>query len=113
MYCSVCGKEVSKEAAVCMHCGCMINRPPVQNTPQHNSEEENGSHVSLILGIIGIVFAWLFALIGHVLSIIGIVLGIKEYKKHKKISGLVLSIIGEACSICSSMIGILIVYGLI
>ncbi len=71
--------------------------------------KENQTSVSLILGIIGIVFAWIFALIGHIISIIGIVMGIKEYKETDKVIGLVLSIIGEVCSIISSAIGVIMV----
>ena len=63
------------------------------------------SPASLILGIVGIIFAWLFALVGHITSIIGIVLGIKEYRQNGKMAGLILSIIGEVCSILSSAIG--------
>lgn len=76
------------------------NNPyPGQNTNPQSSP------ASMILGIVGIVFAWLFALVGHITSIIGIVLGIKEYKATGKMTGLVLSIIGEVCSVLSSIIG--------
>ena len=74
-----------------------------KNTSIPTNEEK--AKVSLILGIIGIVFAWLFALVGHITSIIGIVIGIKEYKETEKMTGLILSIIGEVCSIFSSIIG--------
>ena len=40
--------------------------------------------IPTVLGILGIVFAWLFALVGHALSIIGIITGIKEYKNENK-----------------------------
>lgn len=105
MYCSVCGKEIMDEAVICPGCGCMVNRGTT--TPSKNQMQKETS-VSLILGIIGIVFAWLFALVGHVVSIIGIVFGIKEYKKSEKTTGLVLSIIGEVCSIFSSIMGVVI-----
>lgn len=55
------------------------------------------AQISIILGIMGIVFAWLFAFVGHIVSIIGIILGIKEYKETEKLTGLVLNIIGEVC----------------
>lgn len=61
---------------------------------------------SLILGVIGIVFAWLFALVGHIVSIIGIIIGVKEYKETNKNTGMIISIIGEVCSIISSIIGV-------
>ena len=104
MYCSVCGKEISENAVVCTGCGCMIKKS-ASTQPQTKKKTQ----VSLILGIVGIVFAWLFALVGHITSIIGIVMGIKEYKETEKMTGLILSIIGEVCSIFSSIIGAVIV----
>lgn len=99
MYCSVCGKEIVEEATICPGCGCMVK----------NNSGAPSSNAPIILGIVGIVFAWLFALVGHITSIIGIVLGVKEYKNNGKVAGLVLSIIGEVCSIISSALGVIIV----
>lgn len=62
---------------------------------------------SMVLGIIGIVFSFLFALVGHATSIPGIVIGYKEYKKNGYKTGLILSIIGESLSVLSSLIGFL------
>ena len=100
-FCEKCGKEIMDDAVICPGCGCMVNGNATtsQNKPQKKTS------VSLILGIIGIVFAWLFALVGHIVSILGIVFGIKEYKESEQFSGLILSIIGEVCSIFSSIIG--------
>lgn len=100
-YCVHCGKEVIENAVVCIHCGCAIS---ANNTPSA-TEHKKKAQASSILGVIGIVFAWVFALVGHITSIIGIILGIKEYKESNQMSGLVLSIIGEVCSIFSSIIG--------
>lgn len=98
-FCTHCGNEVNEDAEVCINCGCMVEK----NTSAPTSKGE--IQVSLILGIVGIVFAWLLAFVGHITSIIGIVIGIKEYKETEKMSGLALSIIGEVCSIFSSIIG--------
>ena len=105
MYCSVCGKEILDEAVICTGCGCMVKSPSVKEAVSTPSDNQKKTQVSLILGIVGIVFAWLFALVGHITSIIGIVIGIKEYKETDKMTGLVLSIVGEVCSIFSSIIG--------
>lgn len=105
MYCSICGKEILDDAVICTGCGCMVKNTTVKKTVPTSSNSEKKTQVSLILGIVGIVFAWLFALVGHITSIIGIVIGIKEYKETDKITGLVLSIVGEVCSIFSSIIG--------
>lgn len=111
MYCSVCGKEVMDEAVICPSCGCMIKKDGIK-TSIASSGIDKKTQTSVILGITGIVFAWLFALVGHIVSIIGIIFGIKEYKETEKMTGLILSIIGEVCSIFSSIIGAVIFSGL-
>ena len=105
MFCSKCGKEIADEALICTGCGCAVNKTNINNAVSTPAKTEKKTSTALILGIIGIVFAWLFALVGHITSIIGIILGIKEYKETEKMTGLVLSIIGEVCSIFSSIIG--------
>ena len=103
MYCTVCGKEISDDAVICTGCGCAVESKNA--SVESNKSQPKKAQTSLILGILGIVFAWIFALVGHITSIIGIVIGIKEYKENEKMAGLVLSIIGEVCSIFSSIIG--------
>ncbi len=116
-FCGNCGFEMDDAAVVCVNCGCQVVPPapaqPIQQQMPMNNQMPMGApvqpakktQVSMILGIIGIITAWLFALIGHITSIIGIVLGIKEYKATGKMTGLVLSIIGEVCAILSSLLG--------
>ena len=81
--------------------------PPVYQPQQGYpmQQPKKSSPAAIILGIIGIISSWLIALVGHITSIIGIVLGIKEYRETKSMAGLVLSIIGEVCAIISSIIG--------
>ena len=112
MYCSICGKEISDEAVICPGCGCMVKNTPVKRAVPTLSNSEKKTQISLILGIVGIVFAWLFALVGHITSIVGVVIGIKEYKETDKMTGLVLSIVGEVCSIFSSIIGAVALSGI-
>ena len=102
-FCSHCGSEIDENAVICVKCGCAVNEEKNDSV-----ESVKKAKTSLIFGILGIVFAWLFAIIGHVLSIIGIVVGIKEYKATNKMTGLILSIIGEVCAIFSSIIGAVI-----
>lgn len=108
-YCSKCGKEVSDEAVICLGCGCAVNGAKM-STPVGGGNKK--IQKSMILGIIGIIFAWLFALVGHVVSIIGIIIGVKEYKETNKNTGLIISIIGEVCSIISSIIGVVALSGM-
>lgn len=138
-FCTNCGKEVSENTAFCVHCGAPLPaeqpqpaaqpaqptyqqptyqqptyqqpayQQPVQPAQQAAPATDKKPIVSIILGIIGIVSAWLFALVGHLTSITGIVFGAIELKKTGKATGLILSIIGEVCAITSSIIGVLMV----
>ena len=115
MFCNKCGQQIPDTSTFCTNCGSYITQAPQQPPYQPPYQQPyqppyqppyqqpaRTSNASVILGIVGIVSAWLFALIGHITSIIGIVRGIKDHNN----AGLVLSIIGEGCSIISSMIGI-------
>ena len=87
-YCEKCGKELLDGAVVCVGCGCSVDggSAPVQSkqtAPVEESQKKSGSG-AIVFGVIGILGAFLFALIGHIASIIGIVLGIKDYKKPVK-----------------------------
>ena len=136
MFCSKCGRQISDGAAFCPACGNQINyqtqnyaqpqqgytqpqqgyAQPQQGynqgyyQPYQNSQTQS-SPASMILGIVGIATAFLFALVGHITSIIGIVLGVKEYRRTGKNIGLILSVIGEVCSVLSSLIGIIMMAG--
>lgn len=105
-FCSKCGKELADDAVFCTECGAST-APAAPAAPAVKS-----SKASLVLGIVGIVVAWLFALAGHIVSIIGIVLGVKEYKNTGNVIGLVLSIIGEVCAIINSLLGVIMMSGL-
>ena len=100
-FCTHCGTEVSDDAVICVNCGCAIEQKPAAPAAAPAGKIQ----VSVILGIVGIIFAWLLAIIGHITSIIGIVFGIKEYKQTNKMLGLILSIVGEVFAILSSIIG--------
>ena len=100
-FCANCGSEINPGAVICTRCGANAKGTAVANGSLKNVS------IPMILGIIGIVFAWIIALIGHATSIVGIVLGVKEYKETNKSIGLILSIIGEGCSVISSLIGII------
>jgi len=59
---------------------------------------------SLILGILGIVFAFVFGIIGLVLSIIGMVMAKKNKATHKTTAGFALSIVGLILSIIMTIV---------
>lgn len=121
-FCPNCGGALQQNEAFCPSCGTAVQQNPVnqyaqpqaealQYQPEPQAPAENKKNITpIILGALGIVFAWIFALAGHGLSIAGIVLGVKEYKATKNVVGLVLSIIGEVCAIISSVSGIITVW---
>ena len=88
-----------------------VYNQPVYSQPVYTQpvqpEKPKSSPTAMILGIIGIVVCWFFALAGHGLSITGIILGAKEAKRTGNKAGLILSIIGEVCSCLSSLIGVI------
>ena len=107
-FCEKCGKEIMDETVVCPNCGCGIDSTSVNNQIEEN---KSASKVSVALGIAGIVGGVLLAIVGHICSIIAIILGIVDCTKKKKPTGLILGIIGEVVSIISSIIGAAIMTG--
>ncbi|NHJ87034.1 MAG: hypothetical protein FK734_16345 [Asgard group archaeon] len=122
-FCSYCGAQKDQASKFCSNCGADLDSSslsiPIPNLTQAQSQqyhqpiEKSTISISLVLGIIGLiigvlslaVFSWHtgitdysavpFVYLG--LSILGIVLSIKSFKKGHKIigiSGLVLNIIG-------------------
>ncbi len=81
--------------------------PAAKAPKEPASQESNAAVAPIILGILGAIFAWLLAIIGHVLCIIGIVLGVKERKEKGKSIGLTISVVGEVFAVLSSLIGIM------
>ena len=105
-YCSKCGKEILEQAVVCPACGCGCE--PQGVLYENGIGDDAPSKVSVILGIVGIAGGVLFAIVGHICSVISIIFGIKDCIQKKKPTGLILGIIGEVVSIFSSIIGAVI-----
>ena len=85
MFCKNCGKEISDNAVVCLHCGVQVN--PMQQ--RQTSQGENA------VAIVGFIFSFLIPLVGLICSIVG-------YKKSVNhgapcgglaIAGIVLSVV--------------------
>lgn len=66
---------------------------------------------AIIMGIIGIVMAWLFALVGWILGGISLGFAITAVKNSEKRSkaALIISIVALVCSLISSVIGVILV----
>ncbi len=97
-FCQKCGCQLVDEAVICVNCGCQVQ--PVK-------KQGDKIQVALIFGVLGIIFSFIYVLVGHICSIVGIVFGIVECSKNDKTAGLVLSIVGEICAIFSSVVGVL------
>lgn len=127
MFCKNCGTEIPNNVAFCTRCGAPVQnqaqpqpqqapqggyyQPPQQQYYQPPMQQGNGKTpiVSLVLGIIGLVLA-IFPTIFYialVVSIVGIVFGVKERKTTGKAVGLVLSIIGTCIAGVYLLFGIL------
>lgn len=70
-YCSNCGKEVDDKAVICPNCGCRI--------------DDFSARTSLsTLSIIGFIFAFLFPLVGLIISIIAHSNAKKEFDERSR-----------------------------
>lgn len=121
-FCEKCGKELLDDAVVCMGCGCAVGpaEAPVRENVAAPSAERNenvvpaekssGAIVGFVLGLIGIVGAWLIALLGYVLGGIALGLSIGAKKKVPQ-NGLATAGIVAACitlifSVINSILGV-------
>lgn len=78
------------------------------------SKQTNTTYTAgLVVGILSIPCGWVLAISGWILGIVGIVLNLKKKTEYKTTVGLVLSIIGLVGSIINSILGYLIVTGVI
>lgn len=111
-FCEWCGTRLNPGAGFCPVCGRAIQseQPPVGSlrsdwdTPTEESSDK-WPICSMLLGLAGMAFAWIIALFGHIFSAVGIVVGIRQFKKSGNPAGLILSIMGAASSVISSIIG--------
>ena len=131
MKCKKCGKEVSKNDAFCQYCGTEIKKEEKATKttatkknetkevkvekvePKTENKSGNGLAIAgMILGIIGIVlsliigpFAFLFPLLGLILSLCG-------KKSGYKIAGIITSICGFVIGIIYILIGAALISGI-
>ena len=84
---------------------------PVEETPAEEAPEEQPKKKSksLILGIVGFALTCCFPPAAHIVSIIGIVFGIKEVKANQGKAGLIVSAAAEAFAAFCSILAIILV----
>ena len=116
MFCLKCGKEIDDNAMRCPYCDC-----PTENAgeamdvstvdPTIKSANSLGI-TSIILGAVGILWAWLIALFGWILGGVGLALALVGRNKNKFVKtckiGLILSAIALGCSFINSLLGIIL-----
>lgn len=127
MFCKNCGKEINDQAVVCVHCGCAVaNAAPKAANPTApmvgaGNDGKGLSIAALVLGLIGLVFAWFgwFCYVALACAIAGIIFGGMGMNKSKAangkasglaVAGLVLGIIGTvfalfAVLVCTIILG--------
>ncbi len=114
MYCLKCGKEIEDLAMSCPYCGSATeNAPAPEVNNSFNNEAvksaENMANIGMIIGIIGAILAWVFALLGYVCG--GIALGLAFVAKGKDAAcpklknAMIAGGVALACSVVSSIIG--------
>ena len=100
--CPECGKGVSKGDAVCGYCGFhLVNK---------NDNYQKGNTYALVGMILGLcsIISWLLPLIGYPTTILGIIFssfGLNSDKKAMAITGLALSIIFFIITLINSIVG--------
>lgn len=116
MFCLKCGKEIDDASINCPFCGCATENSgiPLDNYSMDDSRKsaDGLGTVAIALGIIGIVIAWLLAILGYIAGGAGVGVALyakskcKDSDKAKK--GLIISIVALGCSVISSIIGVII-----
>ena len=80
MYCKTCGKEISENAVVCVHCGVLLDNATLEQI--NGQKQTKKTNVCALVGFI-------LSLVGFVLGIYvsplivasGIIIGLTQYKK--------------------------------
>lgn len=113
MYCLKCGKEIEDLAMSCPYCGSPTENAPVPANFASDNEDkksaDNLANIGFIVGVVGAIVAWVFALLGYVGG--GVALGMAFVSKGKdstcpKIKkAMIAGGVALGCSVISSIIG--------
>ena len=113
MYCLKCGQQIEDTAMNCPYCGCATENAGVDSLDFVSEENAKSAHtlsmVSIVLGGVGFVIAWLFALFGYIFG--GVALAIAFAAKGKNANekkldvAMTVSAITLVSSVLSSIIG--------
>ena len=111
MYCNNCGGSINGFEKYCPNCGKLISNTFLEDK-SINKSTENARTASIVLGglSLGGIFLVIFAPVSLILSIIGLILGIKSNKYYKNTIGIVLNSIGLFLSFILTGIFALMIY---
>lgn len=113
--CPECGKGISDKATICPNCGYPITGEPIVDSDVDEASEEKNDTVqgmlSIILGLLGIIFALIMdgriPLISLVFFVVSIILGFK-CSKNFSIIGILISGFGMASFLIDCLLLILL-----
>lgn len=116
MFCLKCGKEIDDTAMACPFCGCATeNSGMVMDVGTDNTSAKSAetlSNVGIALGGIGIVMAWLLAILGYLFGggalAVAILARGKDRESKKARIALYVSIAALGCSVINSIIGMIV-----
>lgn len=83
------------------------------NTQTETINKKPSYTAGFVIGILSIVFGILFALVGDILGIIGIILNATKRKEFNTTAGLVLSIIGLVVALINNILGAILAVALL
>ena len=110
MFCLQCGKEIENTSVQCPYCGAEVQRTTA------TAQEKTGSQgvLAIVFGAIGMILAWVIALLGYACGAAGLSMGLMALKKKDKIKGvigIVLSSITFLFSVINSILGVILMTG--
>ncbi|MBQ9265600.1 MAG: zinc-ribbon domain-containing protein [Bacilli bacterium] len=98
MFCSNCGKEISNKDKYCPYCGCEISQNEKDGSESSDLQQkevmqtpEQEKRVDKTVGVLSLVFAFVFPLVGLIISICGLVKYKDKENKSLCMAGLIIS----------------------
>lgn len=120
MFCLNCGKQIDDSSTSCPYCGSLIGNANGFSENPYGAQaapSEGLGIAAIVVGAVGILMAWLVALLGYIFGGIGLTLALVGKHQNKLSSkatvGMILSIITLACSLLNSILGVLLVFSML
>lgn len=118
MICPKCFKHIDDESTFCTYCGETVERPQaieIEGSYKNPQRANTQAIVSIILGAIGLIAAWIVALFGYALGGVSLGLSIAALKNDASCTkakvGRVLAIITFVFSGINSLLGVIVMLG--